>query len=91
MPNPSHPKRRIIRWGKKINMFMERTNSNTKIVNRLINLSSFMYTVENFSTFAEIIITVHENISPIGSIITENITGVVEIVNRVHSKRVVVL
>jgi len=60
-------------------------------VNRSINLSSFMYTVENFKTLAEIIITVHENIRPIGSKIMVNNTGVDEMEKRVHSNRVVVL
>jgi hypothetical protein len=60
-------------------------------VKRSINLSSFMYTVENFRTLAEIIITVHENMRPIGSKIMVNSTGVDEIEKRVHSNSIVVL
>lgn len=91
MPNPSHPRSSIIKWGKKINIFIDRTKSSTRTVNRLINLSSFMYTVENLRTFAEIIITVHENIRPIGSKINVNTMGVDEIEKRVHSNSIVVL
>lgn len=50
-----------------------------------------MYTVENFKTLAEIIITVHENIRPSGSKIMANNTGVDEMEKRVHSNSVVVL
>lgn len=60
-------------------------------MNRSINLSSFMYTVENFRTLAEIMITVHENIRPNGSKINVSITGVDEIEKRFHSSSVVEL
>jgi len=47
--------------------------------------------VENLSTFAEIMRTVHENISPRGSIINVSITGVEEIDIRFHSSSTVIL
>lgn len=47
--------------------------------------------MENFITLAEIIRTVHENIKPKGSAIIVNMTGVVEIEYKYHSKIVVVL
>ena len=47
--------------------------------------------MENLRTFAEIIITVHENIRPRGSIIRVTIRGVEEIEKILHSKSVVVL
>ena len=72
-------------------MFIDNTNNRTSTVNRLINLSSFIYTVENLRTLAEIISTVHENISPIGSKISVSIMGVEEIEKSLHSKRVVAL
>ena len=42
IPRPSHPNRRIIMCGINTSMFIEITNRITKIVNRLMNLSSFM-------------------------------------------------
>jgi hypothetical protein len=50
-----------------------------------------MYTVENLRTLAEIIRTVQENMSPRGSKMRVNITGVDEMEKRFHSKRVVTL
>jgi hypothetical protein len=50
------------------------------MVKRLINLSDFMYTEENDSTFAEIKITVIENVSPTGSIMIVNRIGVLNII-----------
>lgn len=44
-------------------------NNSTRIVNRLMNLSSFIYTVENIKTFVEMNNTVHEKIMPVGSAI----------------------
>ena len=68
---------------------MDRINSKTRTVNRLINLSSFMYTVENIRTLPEINSTVHENRRPIGSIITVIMIGVLETEAIVHSSKVV--
>ena len=42
IPSPSQPRRRIIICGINTNMFMEITKRITKIVNRLMNLSSFI-------------------------------------------------
>lgn len=42
IPNPSHPISRIIKWGIKISRFIDRINRSTRIVNRLVNLSSFI-------------------------------------------------
>lgn len=42
IPRPSQPSSRAIKCGIKISMFIDRTNMKTRIVNRLINLSSFM-------------------------------------------------
>ena len=89
MPRPSHPSNSIIKCGKKINIFMDKTNNKTKMVNRLINLSVDIYSVEKCNTFAEINSTVHENISPFGSRIIINIIGVDKIFNRFHSNKVV--
>lgn len=72
-------------------MFIDSTNSKTMVVNRLINLSSCIYTVENLRTLAEIIITVHENISPRGSRIRVNMIGVDEMENIPHSSSMVEL
>jgi len=47
--------------------------------------------VENLRTFAEIMITVHENMSPRGSKIRVNMMGVDEIEKRFHSNSIVVL
>lgn len=80
-----------MRCGKKISMFIDITNSSTNTVNRLINLSSFIYTVENCSTLAEISRTVEENITPVVSRITVTMIGVDEILNRVHSIRIVLV
>jgi hypothetical protein len=55
-------------------------------VKRLIKLSDFIYTVENDSTFAEIKITVIENVNPIGSIMIVNKIGVLKIDKILHSK-----
>jgi len=58
------------------------------MVKRLINLSDFMYTEENDSTFAEIKITVIENVSPTGSIMIVNRIGVLNIVKIFHSRSI---
>jgi hypothetical protein len=65
-----------MKWGIKISKFIDIINRSTRIVNRLINLSSAIYTVENISTFAEINKTVQEKSIPIGSAIKVNIIGV---------------
>lgn len=41
-PSPSHPRRRIIRWGRKIRKFIDMTNRITRMVNRLIKMSEAM-------------------------------------------------
>ena len=69
----------------KIRKFIDKTNSRTKMVNRSLNFSSSIYTVENINTFAEIKITVAENIIPTVSAISVNIIGV-EVTYIVHSK-----
>lgn len=76
-----------MKCGIKISRFIDRTNSRTKIVNRLINLSSFIYTVENINTFPEINNTTHENIIPIESATTENVIGVLNIDAIFHSNK----
>lgn len=91
MPKPSQPNRRIIRWGMKIKRFIDRINKITRIVNRVINLSSDIYVEENFSTLAEINKTVLENKRPIGSQIRVRRIGVLEMGIITHSRRVVEL
>jgi len=59
------------------------------MVNRLMNLSSFMYTVENIRTFPEMNKTVHENNIPIASAIIVKEIGVLEIDAIVHSRSIV--
>jgi len=71
--------------GIKIRKFIDRINSRTRIVNRLINLSLDIYTEENERTLAEIIITVLENIIPIGSNTNVNIRFVFIKYMRFHS------
>ena len=85
MPSPSHPRSMIIIWGIKINKFIEIINVITKTVKRLINLSSDIYIVENFSTFAEIKITVVEYTKLVLSIIRVITTGAGIIGRRLHS------
>lgn len=58
------------------------------MVKRLIKLSDFIYTEENDSTFAEIKITVIENVNPIGSMIIVNRMGVLNIVKMFHSSSI---
>jgi hypothetical protein len=50
-----------------------------------------MYTVENISTFAEIMSTVHLNTIPYGSRIVVSVIGVDEILSIFHSKSIVLL
>lgn len=68
---------------------MDKTNKTTNLVNRLINLSEDIYTVENCSTLAEIRSTVAEKVSPYGSQIMVRFIGVVEVVVRGHSRMIV--
>jgi hypothetical protein len=91
MPKPSQPSRRIIRWGMKINRFIDRINRITRIVNRVINLSSDIYDEENFSTLAEINRTVLENKRPMGSQTRVRRIGVLEMGIITHSRRIVEL
>jgi len=60
IPRPSHPIKRIIMCGMKINIFIEIMNVITSTVKRLINLSSDIYEVEKFNTLAEMKITTRE-------------------------------
>lgn len=69
----------------KINMFIDRMNRITKIENRLINLSSFMYEEENCMTLAEIIKTAQEKRILVGSAMRLRLMGVDEMVNKFHS------
>lgn len=90
-PNPSHPNNSMIKFGIKIKRFMDAINISTKIVKRLINLSSFIYVSENLRTFAEIISTTHENNIPVVSAIIVIVIGVDLIDSRVHSISITLL
>lgn len=67
---------------------MERIKSRTSTVNRCLNFSSYIYTVENLNTFAEINNTTEENVIPIGSRIRVRLIGVTEMWNIAHSARI---
>jgi hypothetical protein len=78
-----------MKWGIKINRFIDIINNRTRVVKRLIKTSPCIYTVENIITLAEIKRTVHENIIPIGSAISVNIIGVQLIDIKFHSKIII--
>jgi hypothetical protein len=68
-------------------MFIDKMNNSTKIVNRVVNLSSAIYIVEKNSTFAEINNTTHENLVLMLSATSVNISGVELIDNIDHSNK----
>ncbi len=67
MPKPSHPIRREIRFGMKINKFIDRTKSITSQVNRVRKISLAIYEEEKSITQAEIRQTIFLNVMPTGS------------------------
>lgn len=90
MPRPSQPNRRKIKLGMKISRSIENTKKRTKIVNRVRNGSLDIYERENRRTLPEIKKMVALNNAANGSKIIGKLIWWVVMVNRFHSKRVVV-
>jgi len=63
----------VISLGKKINMFIDRTNRITRILNRVTVRSDAMYDSENLRTLEAMKRTVREVRRPMGSRITGNV------------------
>ena len=56
-PNPSHPNNNLIRFGLKINKYIDITKKKTNIINREKNFSFIIYLVLNIITLPEINLT----------------------------------
>lgn len=67
IPNPSHPRSSNIVWGNIIKNIIDKTNNNTKIINRSVVLSFAMYVLVNCMTLVAIINTVVIKIVLVGS------------------------
>lgn len=89
-PRPSQPNRRKIKLGMKINKSIENTKNSTKIVNRMRNGSLDIYERENRRTLPEIKKMVAPNNAADGSRIIGKLIWWAVMVNRFHSRRVVV-
>ena len=66
---------------------MDKINSKTKIVNRFLYVSSFIYKVENLRTLAEINKTTQEKINPFLSAIKTKDRGLAPVDEITHSIR----
>ena len=79
-----------MRFGIKINRFIDRTNINTKMLKRGLNVSSPIYDFAKSMTFLAINITVAEVILPVGSIMS--VIGKIDVLHhvRVHSRMILV-
>lgn len=69
-PRPSHPRRRLKRFGMKIKRVIDKTNKIISRVNRYSNFSVFIYDEENIRTAVKIEVTILQKRALCGSSMT---------------------